>query len=87
MTRPALKTLPTGIANPDGCEVECADCDGRGTVPPSGNAPYWEREMEECYECNGRGYVELEARYCDDCDFSTVDQDCVVCPECRGCVA
>lgn len=21
MTRPALKTLPTGIANPDGCEV------------------------------------------------------------------
>lgn len=25
-------------------------------------------------------------RDCDDCDFSTVDTDCVVCPHCRGSV-
>lgn len=51
----ALKAdLPNRL---DETEVECPDCDGSGIVPPSGNAPYWDREMEECYECNGRGCV------------------------------
>lgn len=25
-------------------------------------------------------------RACDDCDFETVDTDCIVCPHCNGCV-
>lgn len=48
--------LPTGIANTR--EVECPYCEGRGRVPPAGNGPYWDREMEECIECSGYGYSE-----------------------------
>lgn len=45
----------------------CGECDGRGTVPPAGNGPYWDREREECIACSGYGEDEVE---CPDCEGS-----------------
>lgn len=33
----------------------CPYCEGRGTVPPAGNGPYWDRERVLCVECDGTG--------------------------------
>lgn len=34
---------------------ECGCCEGRGTVPPAGNGPYFDREEVLCVECDGTG--------------------------------
>lgn len=93
MNRPALNLTTEQLFNANraaialALEIECKECDGRGTVAPSGNGPYWDSEREECEECSGHGYIEPELRHCDDCDYFTDDADCICCPECRGCVA
>jgi hypothetical protein len=33
----------------------CSHCEGRGTVPPAGNHPYFDREEVHCIECDGTG--------------------------------
>lgn len=33
----------------------CSHCEGRGTVPPAGNHPYFDREEALCVECDGTG--------------------------------
>lgn len=33
----------------------CPCCEGRGTVPPAGNRPYFDREEVLCVECDGTG--------------------------------
>lgn len=33
----------------------CSHCEGRGTVPPAGNRPYFDREEVLCVECDGTG--------------------------------
>lgn len=38
-------------------DEECGCCEGKGTVPPAGNRPYFDREEVLCVECDGTGEV------------------------------
>lgn len=42
----------SALEDETGC---CSYCEGRGTVPPAGNRPYFDREEVLCVECDGKG--------------------------------